>query len=653
MTATDQGPFIALQRALLGRFSLERELGRGGMGTVYLARDLALDRIVAIKALHPELAARADARERFLREARVAARLMHPNIVPVYAVEAIEGYTVIVMAYVDGESLGARLRRRGPLAPDQAERMLREIGWALSYAHASGVLHRDITLENILMERGTDRALLADFGLARETRSAESGPLLGTPAYLAPEVIRGDPSTARSDLYALGIVGWAALVGEPPFTGETAGAVLARQLVQPVPPLAPRASGASRRLVGAIERCLAKDPDDRPVDPAAFLASLEREAPTIALAPALRSWFGRWERIRPTYALLAPILAVQTYLMFAVYFARGYGALLITAVIEMAFTLTVVPAAIQLAFEYQELRRLRRAGFTVDDVRSAAPHWREELVREYRREGLRPIASRVVFDLTVFGAALLLFNFLLLNPTFGLLKDLAPRVQEYLLGLYYLSPEVYMFTLLGAGMLLASPGYRIPPRGRIRRWIERFWHTRLAAQLWRMAVVREPAHLDASATLHRPTEMVLGLAVDDLWSEIPADFRQELGDVPTLAHTLNASATDLRGLIEQLRESEESVHDAPEEVARLTGLRARLEQEHRLTVATLERIRLGLLRMLASRARSSELTQQLETARRLETDLLRDVAGHAAVRRALRQRSAPRGRTPTPTPSAA
>ena len=163
---------VALQESLIGRYSLERELGRGGMAVVYLARDVKLDRPVAIKVLHPKLAADPAARERFVREAKIAARLAHPHIVAIYSVEAHGEHAFIVMALIDGETLGARLRRRGAMPSDEAERVLRETAWALGYAHAHGVIHRDLTLENILLERGTGRSSKA--ATSRRTRRAPS-----------------------------------------------------------------------------------------------------------------------------------------------------------------------------------------------------------------------------------------------------------------------------------------------------------------------------------------------------------------------------------------------------------------------------------------------------------------------------------------------
>jgi serine/threonine-protein kinase len=188
--------FLQLQGALLGRYSLEREIGRGGMGIVFLARDVSLDRPVAIKLLPPARAGRPALRERFLREARTAARLSHPNIVPIHAVEESGGLVWFVMTYVPGETLGTRLRERGSLPPAEVVRILRDVAWALSHAHAQGVVHRDVKPDNILLETGGRRALIADFGIAAAME--QDGEMAGTIGYLSPEQAMGQRLDGRA-----------------------------------------------------------------------------------------------------------------------------------------------------------------------------------------------------------------------------------------------------------------------------------------------------------------------------------------------------------------------------------------------------------------------------------------------------------------------
>ena len=223
MTNTNDLPDIRQQ--LGDRYAIERELGRGGMGAVYLARDLRLDRPVALKVLSTDLAGDSSLRERFLRETRTAASFSHPNIVPVHAIEDRDGGLAFAMGFVEGESVAERVRRAGPLEVRSVVRVLQDIGYALAYAHGRGVVHRDIKPDNIMLERATGRALLMDFGISRSITAkvdkgatqglTRVGEVVGTAEYMSPEQASGDVVDGRSDLYSLGLVALFALTGRP------------------------------------------------------------------------------------------------------------------------------------------------------------------------------------------------------------------------------------------------------------------------------------------------------------------------------------------------------------------------------------------------------------------------------------------------------
>src|SRR6266508_734044 len=272
--------FLDFQAAVAGRYSLERELGRGGMGVVYLAREVRLDRPVATKLLPPSKASDPKLRERFLREARTAAKLSHPNVIPIHAVEEIGEFVFFAMAYIEGETLTERVRRRGPMAPSEAARVLRDVAWALAYAHGQGVIHRDVKPDNILLE-STGRVLVADFGIASVVTGAGAltggaGEVVGTPEFMSPAQALGEAVDARSDLYSLGIVGYFASSGSLPFEAPKATDVLAKQVTEPAPPVSSAAPGVPRRVAQAIDRCLAKDPAERPESTAALAEQLSR-----------------------------------------------------------------------------------------------------------------------------------------------------------------------------------------------------------------------------------------------------------------------------------------------------------------------------------------------------------------------------------------
>ena len=267
MTAPISAEFLALQELLAGRYSIERELGRGGMGIVLLARDVALDRPVAIKLLPPHLAARPDERERFLQEARTAAGLSHPNIVPIHLVEARGDLVFFVMGFVDGETLRDRVERAGPLPPRLATKLLQEVAWALGAAHQRGVIHRDVKPDNIMIERATERAVVTDFGIALGRRAGAAdnaaGSVTGTARYMSPEQACGEPVDARSDLYSLGATFFYALTGRAPFEASNAPAILTKHVYEIAPLVETLRPEVPGKLGGVVDRLLRKAPAER------------------------------------------------------------------------------------------------------------------------------------------------------------------------------------------------------------------------------------------------------------------------------------------------------------------------------------------------------------------------------------------------------
>jgi serine/threonine-protein kinase len=274
----DASPLARLRAALAGRYTLERELGRGGMATVWLARDLKHDRAVAIKVLRPEVA-QALGPERFLQEIELTARLHHPRLLPLLESGEAAGQLFYVMPCVAGESLRDRLRREIQLPLADALRITREAAEALTYAHGQGVVHRDVKPENIMLEGG--HALVTDFGLAKALTVAggkkltDSGISVGTPAYMSPEQGVGSRDLdARSDLYSLATVLYEMLVGDPPFSGVNGQAVLRRKEADPVPRLRTVRADVPPPLEQVIERALARAPADRFATVAEFAAAL-------------------------------------------------------------------------------------------------------------------------------------------------------------------------------------------------------------------------------------------------------------------------------------------------------------------------------------------------------------------------------------------
>ena len=339
------------------------------MGAVHLARDLQLDRLVAIKELPDEFAADPTLRERFLREVRMAAGFSHPNIVPVYAVEEQGESLAFVMGFVEGESLADRVRRAGPLSAREIVRLLLDVTYALAYAHGRGVVHRDIKPDNIMIERATGRALLMDFGVARAiTASPEAAPgmtrvgeVVGTPEYMSPEQATGEAIDGRSDLYSLGLVAHFAVTGTVAFGGESAARILVRQLTETLPSVTTVRSDLPAPVAAVIDRCLAKERDERYADAGAMIEALDTAqaaAPEIPLVVRL---------------LANELNALLMVMIFAMIIALTFGNSLSSNQRNLSGLLPVmVVGAVfvgRLLQTRSELRRMRVDGFSDGEIR--------------------------------------------------------------------------------------------------------------------------------------------------------------------------------------------------------------------------------------------------------------------------------------------
>ncbi len=297
MTAPSDQPLATRLAAALGdAYTIEGEVGRGGMGVVYRARDERLQRRVAIKVLPPELAFQQDIRERFTREAQTAAKLSHPHIVPIHTVGEGHGLVYFVMGYVDGESVAGRIRRRGKLPVEETRRIMTESADALSAAHGFSIIHRDIKPDNILLEGSRGRVMITDFGIAKALSGSSgatltgAGVAIGTPAFMSPEQAAGEREIdGRSDLYSLGIVTYQMLTGELPFNAPTVAGILMKQITEPAPDVRARRADVPEDLALAVSRCLEKDPENRWPTADALRRALENRA-VVGYQPTGLGW---------------------------------------------------------------------------------------------------------------------------------------------------------------------------------------------------------------------------------------------------------------------------------------------------------------------------------------------------------------------------
>jgi len=629
--------FLDFQSALAGRYSLERELGRGGMGVVYLAREVRLDRLVAIKLLPPARASDAKLRERFLREARTAAKLSHPHIIPIFTVDEVGEFVFFAMAYVAGETLTERVARRGPLAPSEAARVLREIAWALAYAHSQGLVHRDVKPDNIMLEEASGRALVADFGIAGLVRGAaglDGGEVIGTPEFMSPEQALGEHVDARSDLYALGVVGFFALSGKLPFEAGKAAEVLAKQVTEPAPPLASVAPGVPRRIAQAIDRCLAKDPGDRPTsgENVAELLGVALEQRR-ELPVALRVFVKRNARLGGVggliYVFSIPFMMATIGSLFG---RRGSGD---AALWTFVAAVTVVPFGILVG----RARRFLASGFGPEELavafRAELEQGREERVFEYGRGP--SLYERVLRLLGAGGLAIAGVSGFIL---FGGPVWAAPGLAQ----LFGWSLSIGLIT---GFLALVRLQRRIDLDTRIWSWL---WQGPLGRLMFRIARVLLPARSLAPPATHRPTELALAMAAEQLFDELPREARRQLRDLPDVVRRLESDAQKMRRRLEELNDALDGTRDEGRGKGGDVAIPARhdrivsdLEAEREVVqarlgdaVRALETIRLNLLRLRAGSGSVQNLTTDLGLARTVAQEIGFLLEGRREVERELR-----------------
>ena len=581
MTTRPDAEFLALQEAVAGRYFVERELGRGGMGIVYLARDVSLDRMVAIKLLPPDLATSSDLRLRFLREARTAAQLAHPHIVPIHAVEEHASLVFFVMSFVDGETLGERVRRSGPLSPSDAMRTMQEVAWALAHAHGRGVVHRDVKPDNILLERETGRAMVTDFGIARaaESRTPADGVVIGTPQYMSPEQARGGEVDGRSDLYSLGATFFFAVTGRPPMEAASTAALVVRVATEPAPSVTSVRSVVPPPLARAIDRCLDASPVKRFAS-AGELAELLRGA--LASRPEIPQAVRRFLLEIDAAGAEAGTLALQSVTSLAVLgFAFGLDDVFAGVVFYTISGVSGGLAAIRMARLTADARALLRSGYGLEAVRRG-------IVVEERSEDAAPPTRSVA------------------------------RAMKWLAGGAVLSAgaitlarvDVPMaLSLVGAAAAVVAPTIAI--RRAVKEWLgghstlRRWMKGRVGRWIFGAASVGLRNQPRVATLGGEPTVVAIARAADELFAALPDQQRKQLGDVPAVINRLEGEALALRGGDDAAAEREASA------------------------VAALESLRLDLLRLSAGGTPRGELTRDIAEAERIGEQIDARLAGDA------------------------
>jgi hypothetical protein len=566
-----------------------------------------------IKVLAPEMA-RGVSADRFRREIEVAASLQHPHIVPLLAAGQAGGHLYYTMPFVAGESLRARLLREHELPVRVATGILTEIARALAYAHRRGIVHRDVKPDNILLEAGTGRALVTDFGIARGGRDAGSatdpGKIMGTAHFMSPEQAAGDAVDGRSDIYSLGVVGYLAVSGRLPFEASDLPAVLIRQATEPAASVMRAAPGLPPALGTAIDRCLTRDPAGRFAD-GETLAEALAPAPDArpALPPTLRAWLAARNPLLLPYLAWSGGFSLLTLANLVAWVTgnRPNG----PADIVLLAAITALPLLPIVGFHLNQAHTQFRAGHTLADLRAALDIARRERAEtEAITRKTESRTHRILRTLTVGSATWL-------GVTGGLVISGVVHERE-LAPVFFIAP-VLTTMLLGAVSNALDVQF-IPTK--IRDWWQtgirdRLWNNRVGEWLARRLGAPERTQL-AGASAFRATEVALGVAASELFAALPKEYREQLDELPAIVASLEARAAEARAEIDVVAAMAPSGSvDADVLAARKKVAAAHLAE----SVAALEGLRLDLLRLHAGAGDLQPLTTLMDAARELGEDL--------------------------------
>lgn len=582
--------FVALQEALAGRYSLERELERGPVVVEFLARDVALDRPVVLKLLRGELAERSPVRSRFLEAARQASALFHPNILPTHAVEELDGFVFVVTTSVEGETVADRVEERGPMTPSEVRKMVEDAAWALSHAHARGVYHGDLGPRSLVREEGSGRMLVVDFGLAHAAGGAKPS------WHVAPEQRGGRSLDARSDLYALGATTWYALTGHLPSSGWE-------------PP-----EGSPPRLVDAVRECLARDPARRPASAMTLAHAIaERGVVPASLPPAVHRLLRRIRRFSP----VAGIGVVVLWLI-----RDGAVELLLTPLIALAF------GAMGMGL-LRSAREVLREGLDAELITFIL----EEEVVELQARG---DASARGFQNFAIGCGGVVFALGAIPVSiFAIATVWSVLTGGGVVGLSFLGDMSVAGALLVTFLFLAGPSLPKDSPLRLLDWGERMMVGRFGRLLFRLARIglssddRRLGPADAG----QPTEILVSTAAEEVFSSLPRDLQARFPDVPKAIDDLRTQVASLHRRDEALAEAMGRITAPPSDgdtgedtedirVRRdLEAARDRVRERIGEAVAALEHLRLNMMYLGAGSGTEDDLTLDLQRARELSDEL--------------------------------